>query len=128
LGIYTAGTGHDVFIYHSASDSPFTAGSGGSSDDLIDDAFKPSGSDKINLAAVHLIQKAVLDKGIVPSFTDAVTPGFFSTASVAVEYGPSNTAHAYVDANNNGNLDSGDLLIKFADVAGHSLGSTSFLT
>jgi hypothetical protein len=68
-----------------------------------------------------LSQKTVLDKAEVGSFTDTTTPGFFGSAGVVMEYGAGNAAQAYIDANNNGSLDSGDMMIKFTNVTLGSL-------
>jgi hypothetical protein len=85
-------------------------------------------TDKIDLRDLLLSQKTVLDKVEVSSFTDAATLGFFGTSGVAVEYAPTGgAAQVYVDANKDGNLDSGDIMIRLTGITAHSLTSTSFL-
>ena len=112
------GSGTDLFIYSAAANSPFVPGSGGAADDTIN-GF--SANDEVSLKGLLLSHKSVLDKGVVGSFTDAAAPGYFGSAGAAVEYGAGNTAQAYIDANNNGNLDTGDMMIKFTSVTPGSL-------
>jgi hypothetical protein len=129
VGTYTAGSGSDLFVYQTASDSPFVPNSGGALDDTIigtSNGFL-AGTEQIDLTALLLSNKSVLDKGVVSSFSDTTIPGYFGTSGVAVEYKAGNTAHAYIDANNDGSLDSGDMMIKFTKVAPGSL-DLGFLT
>jgi hypothetical protein len=112
------GSGTDLFIYSAAADSPF----GAAGDTINGDPINGfAANDEVSLKALLLSHKSVLDKGAVGSFTDAATQGYFGSAGVAVEYGAGNTAQAYVDTNNNGSLDSGDMMIKFTNVAQGSL-------
>ena len=124
IDTFTGGFEQDVVTYPLAANSPFVPGQNGAPDDTIN-AFK-AGMDLIDLRGILLSHKSVVDKGVVGSFTDITTKGYFGTAGVAVEYGAGNTARVFVDANKDGNLDSGDMLIKFTGVAAHALGSSSF--
>jgi Ca2+-binding RTX toxin-like protein len=119
LGTYTAGSGNDSFVYTATADSPFLAGTGGASDDTISRFL--TAQDNINLHALLLSDTSVVDKGLVGNFTDTATKGYFANGGVAIEYGSGNTAQVYVDANNNGNLDSGDMMIKITGVTPGSL-------
>jgi len=123
LGTYTAGSGADSFMFLMASDSAFTPGSAAATD-LIN-GFT-AGVDKIDLSAILLNQKTVLDKGVIGAFTSTAVTDYFGTAGVAVEYGAGNKAQVYADANNNGSLDTGDMLIRLNGIAANSLGSSSF--
>lgn len=122
-----AGTGTSSFLYRTAANSPFVAGAGGLPNDVINGFL--AGLDKIDLRSLLLpaAEKSVVDKGVVGSFTDTASAGYFGTSGVAVEYSAGNTAQVFVDGSKDGSLGGGDMMIQINGVAAHSLTAANFL-
>ena len=120
--LLAGGTGVDVFVYGDAADSPLTLVSGQISltgDDQIS-GFAVS-SDKIDLSVfVFTGSAATLFTHSTNGITSMVGTGagFFSGSGVAIDYTRTGkTAQLYVDANHDGNLNAGDLLIQLSGVS-----------
>ncbi len=128
------GNGADTFIYASALDSPLVTNAG-NIDAAATDVLKQFQAklDKIDLSAFNFLgqQTAVLSRSVTAftSNTSAGT-GFFGTAGLVVEYakvGGQPMARLYMDANKDGNLDSGDGMIQLTGVSKNSLGAANFV-
>ncbi len=129
----TGGKGADLFQYLRVGDSPLETFSG-----LIDTRNDDTlvnfvgGTDVIDLTGLLIplgAQSVVTQSTSGFSANLANGAGYFGSAGVAVEYsanGNSVAARVYVDANHDGNLGSGDMLIQITGVRSGSLGGSSF--
>jgi len=126
-----ADIGADVFVYAGATDSALQTSGGSivvSGDDTIA-AFQAT-LDKIDLTAFGFAGpgEAAITKPTTGFSTDLASgAGFYGTAGVAVEYASfGDTARVYVDANHDGNLGAGDMLIQLTGVTTNSITASSF--
>jgi len=117
--------GADVFRYLTASDSPFSIVAGQVNSQITDSITSfQAGTDKLDFSAFQFSAAgaaSVVTKSTSAFSTGAVNgTGFFGTAGVAVEQASLNrvvTTRVYVDADHDGNLGSGDLMIQMTGVA-----------
>jgi len=138
--ILTGGKGNNVFVYNSASDSPLLVTAIGGTifplggDQLVGFQTK---ADKIDLTAFKFgtSTETVVTQSKV-GFTQSVVAGnhFFvngtAQAGVVVEYaakGPSVGARIYVDANHDGSLNAGDMMINATQVGYGKITGSNFI-
>ena len=129
--ILAGGKGANVFVYASAEESPLQTSFGAIDVTGDDTLIKFQATfDKIDLSEFDFggPSAAVITKSIIGfSTTLAAGTDFYGSAGVAAEYASSGkTARVYVDANHDGNLGAGDMLIQLTGVAKNGLTAASF--
>jgi len=127
--ILASGAGSDRFIYSSAAESALSQ-SGSTIVTSGADRLSTfsAAADRIDLVAFGFTgAAATLATKTTSGFTTTATSGFFEGSGVAVEYAlRGQTAQVYVDANRDGNLGSGDLLLQLTGVARNTLTGSNF--